>query len=442
MHLKTNYIYVLISIALLNSQIASAQEYSNNIQNNYTVDIILSTKLTTQQKGKIKKLTSRYFFLPDSNSRQEVLMIDIFSRPKADSINTAKNRFIWNELHDEYLLGYQAKVKTNFHQYPIVSTPYPLNQIPDSLKKYTVFDYIIDNNESVDQLTKQLIYCENELFTVVFKIGDWISKNIKYVKNGYHGVKRASVVYKTKNGDCDDLSVLFLSMLRSCQIPSRLVSGIAKGADNFGYHAWIEVYFEGVGWVPFDVTSGGFGYLNNYHIKLNHHNSIPHMLLTQWEFYPYYGDVQIKSQKLPDVSAKIIELKPHGITPFEINVYPFKNTVGINSYLPVVINSWNNTPYYTSNKIYVREITGVEIIGGLKHLLDYAPYEKKELKLMLKLNKTEQENKKYSSVLKVYDQFGKMDSTNIYFAPFGKRISLKNGNEILSTLSTDLLPNK
>src|SRR5690606_35377163 len=108
MHLRTNYIYVLISIALLNSQIASAQEYSNNIQNNYIVDIILSTKLTTQQKGKIKELTSKYFFLPDSSSRQEVLMIDIFSRPKADSINTAKSRFIWNELHGEYQLGYQA----------------------------------------------------------------------------------------------------------------------------------------------------------------------------------------------------------------------------------------------------------------------------------------------------------------------------------------------
>src|SRR5690606_30037368 len=165
------------------------------------------------------------------------------------------------------------------------------------------------------------------------------------------------------------------------------------------------------------------------------------MLLTQWEFYPYFGDVQIKSQKLPDVSAKIIELKPHGIIPFEINVYPFKNTVGLNSYLPVVITSWNNTPYYTSNNIYVREITGIEIIGGLKHLLDYAPYEKKELKLMLKLNKTKQENEKYSSVLMVYDQFGKMDSTNIYFTPFGKRISLKNGSEILDTLSTEFLPN-
>jgi len=440
MLLRTSYIYILFYIAFLSSHVASAQEYSNNIQSNYTIDIILSTKLTTQQKGRIKQLSSKYFFIPHSDSQQEVLLIDLFSKPKADSIYAAESRFIWNDIHDEYILGYQAKIKTSFHQYPIVSTPFPLIQIPNNFEEHTLFDDIIDNNESVNQHTKSLIHGENELFPVVFKIGNWIHKNIRYAKNDYEGVKRASVVYKSKSGDCDELSVLFLSMLRSAQIPSGLVSGSAKGEEDFEYHAWVEVYFEGVGWVPFDATSGGFGYLNNCHIKLNHHNSNPEMLLTQWEFYPHFGDVQIKPQKLPDVSAKIIEMKPHGITPFEINVHPFKNTIGINSYLPVVITSWNNTPYYTSNKIYIKDITGIDFIGDLKVLVDYAPYEKKELKLILKLNKTEQENIEYSSVLTVYDQFGELDTTPITFAPFGKRISLKKAREILNTLSTDFLP--
>lgn len=442
MNLDTNYIYILFFITLLNSQLTSAQEYSNKIQNSYTIDIVLSTKLITEQQGKIKELTSKYFFIPHSDSRQEVLSIDPFSRPQADSIYNAKSRFMWYELHDEYLLGYRAKIKTHFYQYPIGSTPFPLNKIPDNLKKYTVFDYIIDNNGSINQFAQELIQGENELFTVVFKIGDWINKNIGYKVNDNYDVKRASTVYKTKNGECDDISVLFLSMLRSVQVPSRLVSGIAKGDGDFGYHAWVEVYFDGVGWVPFDATSGDFGYLSNFHIKLNHHSSIPQMLLTQWEFYPYFGDVEINSKKLPDVSAKIIEMKPHEITPFEINVHAFENTIGINSYLPVVITSWNNTPYYTSNKIYVGEISGIEILGNLKYLLDYAPYEKKEIKAMLKFDKTKQKNTTYSSVLKVHDQFGRMDSTIIYFAPFGKSISLKKGSEILETLSTGFVPNK
>lgn len=441
MQLNTNYIYILFYIAILNSPITSAQEYSNNIQNSYTIDIILSTKLITEQKGKIKELTSKYFFKPNSDSRQEVLSIEHFSKPEADSTNNTKSRFMWYDLHDEYLLGYRAKIKTNFYQYPIESTPFPTDNIPEDLKKYIEFDDIIENEVSINQFTTELINGENELFKVVFKIGDWINRNIEYKPNDDYNVKRASAVYKTKYGECDDFSVLFLSMLRSIQVPSRLVSGIAKGDGDFGYHAWVEVYFEGVGWVPFDATSGDFGYLSNFHIKLNHDSSIPKMILTQWEFYPYYGNVQVNSKKLPDVSAKIIELKPHETTPFQLDVHAFFNTIGINSYLPVVITSYNNSPYYTSNKIYIQEISGIEISGNLKYQLEYSPYEKKEIKIMLKLSNPKQKNTTYSSVLKVHDQFGRIDSATVNFAPLGKSVSLKKGSEILNSLSTGFLPN-
>ena len=50
-------------------------------------------------------------------------------------------------------------------------------------------------------------------------------------------------------------------------IPTRLVqgflpSGIVGGQEtvhNFQAHAWVEVYFPGYGWIPFDPTGGGIG---------------------------------------------------------------------------------------------------------------------------------------------------------------------------------------
>ena len=440
--MNINYLYILFCIAILNSQSTSAQEYLDNIQNDYTIEIILSTKLITEQKGKIKELTSNYISKPISDSRQEVLSFELFSRPEADSTNKIKSKFMWYDLHEEYLLGYRAKIKTNFHQYPIKSTPFPINNIPENLKKYIEFDDLIENDLSINQFTKELISGENELFKVVFKIGDWIHKNIEYKPNDNYNVKRASTVYKTKYGECDDFSILFLSMLRSIQVPSRLASGIARGDGDFGYHAWVEVYFEGVGWVPFDATSGDFGYLGNFHIKLNHDSSIPKMILTKWEFYPYFGNVHVNCKTLPEVSAKVIEHKSHEISPFQLDVHAFENTIGINSYLPVVITSWNNSPYYSSNKINIQEINGIEISGNLKYQLDYSPYEKKEIKILLKLTDAKRKNTTYSSVLKVYDQFGRIDSTTVNFAPYGKRVSLKKGSEILDTLSTESLPNK
>ena len=54
-------------------------------------------------------------------------------------------------------------------------------------------------------------------------------------------------------------------MLRMAGIPARVVSGFSPGApdlDEDGLftvrdtdaHSWVEVYFVGIGWVPFDPT--------------------------------------------------------------------------------------------------------------------------------------------------------------------------------------------
>jgi hypothetical protein len=52
-------------------------------------------------------------------------------------------------------------------------------------------------------------------------------------------------------------------------IPTRLVQGFLPGArvagstletvENKNAHAWVEVYFPGYGWIPFDPTGGGVG---------------------------------------------------------------------------------------------------------------------------------------------------------------------------------------
>ena len=52
-------------------------------------------------------------------------------------------------------------------------------------------------------------------------------------------------------------------MLRLANVPSRVVLGYAHAVPNvsgqfavstFDAHAWVEAYFAGIGWVPFDPT--------------------------------------------------------------------------------------------------------------------------------------------------------------------------------------------
>jgi hypothetical protein len=72
-------------------------------------------------------------------------------------------------------------------------------------------------------------------------------------------------VTRTKAGYCQHFSGAMAAMLRMLGIPARVAVGFTSGekrADNTWLvtdheaHAWVEVWFAGHGWIPFDPTPG------------------------------------------------------------------------------------------------------------------------------------------------------------------------------------------
>jgi transglutaminase-like putative cysteine protease len=72
----------------------------------------------------------------------------------------------------------------------------------------------------------------------------------------------AREVLRTKVGDCNEHTALFVAMARSIGLPSRIAVGLAYTRGAFFYHAWPEVYLdEGRGrglWLPVDPTFNQF----------------------------------------------------------------------------------------------------------------------------------------------------------------------------------------
>ncbi|MEO8678660.1 MAG: transglutaminase-like domain-containing protein [Vicinamibacterales bacterium] len=72
----------------------------------------------------------------------------------------------------------------------------------------------------------------------------------------------AKEVLRTRVGDCNEHTVLFVAMARSLGIPARIDVGVAFVRGAFYYHAWPEVYIdEGKGrgmWLPVDPTFNQF----------------------------------------------------------------------------------------------------------------------------------------------------------------------------------------
>jgi Transglutaminase-like superfamily len=72
----------------------------------------------------------------------------------------------------------------------------------------------------------------------------------------------AREVLRTKIGDCNEHTALFVAMARSIGIPARIAVGVAFVRGAFYYHAWPEVYLaetatRGV-WLPVDPTFNQF----------------------------------------------------------------------------------------------------------------------------------------------------------------------------------------
>jgi hypothetical protein len=76
-------------------------------------------------------------------------------------------------------------------------------------------------------------------------------------------------LFVDKRGVCEHFTSAMVVLLRAAGIPARFVVGYGSGTYNAitGYyevhandaHAWVEVYFPGLEWVPFDPTPGWTG---------------------------------------------------------------------------------------------------------------------------------------------------------------------------------------
>src|SRR5580700_6417600 len=79
----------------------------------------------------------------------------------------------------------------------------------------------------------------------------------------------ANFLFERKQGHCEYFASSMAVMLRTLQIPARVVNGFRSDEFNDltgnyvvrakNAHSWVEAYFPGYGWVTFDPTPGGAG---------------------------------------------------------------------------------------------------------------------------------------------------------------------------------------
>jgi transglutaminase-like putative cysteine protease len=95
---------------------------------------------------------------------------------------------------------------------------------------------------------------EHDSRIVAERINAWVHDSVS--NRVTLGVPNALEVLRTRQGDCNEHTQLFVALARAIGIPARIAAGLAYVDGKFYYHAWPEVLLGD--WVPVDPTFGQF----------------------------------------------------------------------------------------------------------------------------------------------------------------------------------------
>lgn len=211
----------------------------------------------------------------------------------------------------------------------------PYDKDSDVYKRYTVFEkpHIINIRELADSIVagETNPYLQSEL------VYDFIIKNYPWAGAREYSTLECipEYVMREGHGDCGQVSLLYISLMRSLGVPARWESGWMLHPGEKNLHDWAEVYFEGIGWVPVDVSFGRYVHAadsraHTFYSKGMDAHRLAANLGVCGEFYPakkyvrsetvdaQLGEVESTKGNLfyPgwDMSLKIIEITPIEIT--------------------------------------------------------------------------------------------------------------------------------
>lgn len=208
--------------------------------------------------------------------------MDIDRQTNVSFINASQDNYILSEDQTEHTSIYMEQVAkkgepiTFSVEFSFTSqgewfdlsqiTPKPYNKDSELYRKYTSQKppHIVFS-ENIRSLTDSITRNDKSEIENLQSIYSYITSNFPWASAlEYSTIPNIpEYVLQYNKGDCGQVALLLISMLRYKGIPARWQSGWMTHPGEVNLHDWAEVYFEGVGWIPVDVSFGRGEPLNN-----------------------------------------------------------------------------------------------------------------------------------------------------------------------------------
>lgn len=407
----------LLIILLLITPVALAQTENYNDRTSLTISYESDGKINLQGSIGFDYFKAILYLLPKDSERQEILSLT--TSPTA-YVNDAAT-FTWNNFQETLNFHLDSEIKTTNQIYLVDRESFPIRDLDQEYEEYLDAEEIIDITPEIVDKASEIIGGETDLYTAVFKIAEWVNKEIDYDLNTLtaDAAQKSSWVLQNREGVCDEMTSLFISLLRSVGIPARFVSGTAYSNLNYNFenHGWAEVYFPDQGWVPYDVTFTQFGWIDPGHLELSKSLDAGQ---TSVKYTWKSKNTEIVSSELtnePKVLSQGNKIEP----PFNLEIRTLVDEVGPGSYVPMQVIVENPYDKFTANTITITKAPS-KIEDNQKPVL-LKPSNEKSIFWIVRVPSDLNPGFIYTSEIEAKDLFGKKAENTLRFGSGYETIS-------------------
>src|SRR3989344_6044372 len=428
---KSSILFLFILLIISTARAEEINDYSSLIINTEISSSLLLDRANPSIN--IDYVYANLTFFPVENEFQKVTRTITTNPSINEKIGDDYIYLNWNYPTNNKLdfnVNSVETIETNFK--PINSkVKFPIEENLDEFEPYLVSTETVTSDDPlIIAKANELAQGEDDLFIVVHKMGEWVKNNIEYDLGTLTAEvsQYSSCVLENRVGVCDELTSLFVAMLRSVKIPARFVTGqsYTNLINGFGNHAWAEVYFPGYGWIAFDPTYGQLGYVDATHIKMKDSIDIKEPDIS-------YGwlsnNAEIKSSSL-EINSTIKSSGNLYREKLELKLELLKDNIGPNSFVPIKIDVKNINNYYLPLRLYINKAP-LRVEDYSRDIL-LKPNEEKSVFFTIKVPGNLEESFVYSSEVNIKDNFNNSVSGILHFALDERKYNLEEANSIIN----------
>jgi protein-glutamine gamma-glutamyltransferase len=150
-------------------------------------------------------------------------------------------------------------------QRPVIFVPLRGNPDPENDAALAERAILRSPYERMYELAQSLTAQQPNAYAAVKNVERYLQSNYTYAERvPTRPIPLTGFLYQERRGYCQQFSGAMALMLRMVGIPARVAAGFSPGSFNkdtneyrvrdLDAHSWVEVWFQGIGWVPFDPT--------------------------------------------------------------------------------------------------------------------------------------------------------------------------------------------